>query len=175
MRRTIFIICLILLATMIARTQDITDEDRRGFDELAAINIDVDGDGKPDTIQPRTYKTNASRAKGKKLKKTGIRHWIAFDIVTSKGARIAEFFKYNYGSDESAYWVYALKSAGDVDKDGKTDLVFYSGDDTSDETIILANRTNRFIVIRRKKETGDDWIREAAKKNGKTKKIAPPR
>lgn len=167
MRRTIFIICLILLASALARAQDITDEDRRGFDELAAIYIDVDGDGELDAIQPRTYKINARRAKGKKPKKTGIRHWIAFDLATSKGVRITEFFKYNYGSDESAYWVYALKAAGDFDKDGKTDLVFYSGDDTSDETIILANRTNRFIVMRRKKETGDDWIREAAEKKGK--------
>jgi hypothetical protein len=38
----------------------------------------------------------------------------------------------------------------DVNKDGLIDLVFYSGDDTSDETIILLNKADRFIVDSRK-------------------------
>jgi hypothetical protein len=146
-----------LTAAAVLKTQSITDEDRRGFEDLTPIKIDVDRDGKPDTIQPRTYKITARRAKGKKLKKSDVRHWIAFDLSTSKGLRIPSFFKYNYGSDEAGYWVYALKSAGDVNKDGNTDLIFYSGDDTSDETVILANKINRFTVYTRKTTTGDDW------------------
>jgi hypothetical protein len=76
--------------------------------------------------------------------------------VTSGGRRINSFFRYQYGDGESDYWVYALISAGDINHDGKTDLVFYSGDDTSDETITLLNRGNRFIVHQRKR-TNDDY------------------
>ncbi|MDQ3799746.1 MAG: hypothetical protein M3384_09860 [Acidobacteriota bacterium] len=160
MKRTIFIICLILTAAVaVARAQDINDADKRGFDDLSPIKIDVDGDRQPDTIQPRTFKTTPRRVKGKRPGKSDVKHWIAFDLTTSKGLRIPAFFKYNYGTDESVYWVYVLSSAGDVDKDGKTDLVFYAGDDTSDETIILANRTNRFVVIKRKTADADDWLR----------------
>ncbi len=60
------------------------------------------------------------------------------------------FFRYQYGSGEADYWVYALVSAGDINGDGKRDLIFYSGDDSSDETITLINRGNRFIVHKRK-------------------------
>ena len=157
MRRAIFIICLILTSAAVVKTQDITDADRRRFEELAPIRIDVDRDGKPDVIQPRIYKITARRAKGKKPEKSDVRHWIAFDLSTSKGLRIPSFFKYNYGTDEAVHWVYALKSAGDVNRDGNTDLIFYSGDDTSDETVVLANKINRFIVFKRKTTTGDDW------------------
>lgn len=151
--------CLILTAAVaFARAQDIDDADKRSFEELAPIKIDVDGDRQPDTIQPRVFKTVSRRAHGKKPRKSDVKHWITFDLTTSKGLRIPSFFKYNYGTDEAVYWVYVLKSAGDVNKDGRTDLVFYAGDDTSDETVTLANRVNRFLVIKRKTATADDRL-----------------
>lgn len=150
---------MILLTVLVIKSQEVTDKDRRGFDDLEQIKIDVDGDDKPDIIQPRTFKVISRRVKGKPTEKRDIQNWIAFDLTTSRGRRIKSFFKYNYGTAEQggSYWVYALKAGGDINKDGKMDLVFYSGDDTTDETIILANTGNRFVIYKRKETTNDDW------------------
>jgi hypothetical protein len=62
------------------------------------------------------------------------------------------------GSSEASYWVYALISGGDINGDGRTDLVFYSGDDESDETVTLINRGDRFLVNSRKHHNElDNW------------------
>ena len=142
------------------QAQTITDADRRGFDDLSQIKIDVDRDGKPDTIQPRTYQTTIKRnGKGKHLRKQDTQNWIAFDLITSKGRKINSFFKYNYGTAEQggSYWVYALVPAGDINRDKKTDLIFHSGDDTSDDTITLISKGDRFIVHKKKHTTNDEW------------------
>ena len=141
------------------KAQTITDADRKGFDELSQIKIDVDGDGKLDTIQPRTYQTKKRVPKWKYLRKRDIKNWITFDLITAKGSKTNSFFKYNYGTAEQggSYWVYALVPAGDINRDKRTDLLFYSGDDTSDETITLISKGNRFIVHKRKHTTSDDW------------------
>lgn len=142
--------------------QMVNDDDKRSFDALHPIFIDVDGDGTPDKIQPRTYQT-CRRHKGKRLLKSHIRNWITFDLATTRGRSIKSFFTYNYGTAEQAgsYWVYALIPAGDINGDGLTDLIFYSGDDTSDETVTLINHRNRFFVRSKKVSDADDWIRES--------------
>ena len=130
----------------------VQDSDRRGFDERNSFTLDVDGDGKPDTITPRTYTVKTNRKiSGKTKSKAREIHWIAFDLKTSKGRVINSFFKYNYGTDEADYWVYAFVPCR-INSDGRTDLLFYSGDDTSDETIILENRRSIFKVRSRKTE-----------------------
>jgi hypothetical protein len=149
--RTILTLCLFLLASYFVEAQTISDDVKRSFDELEAIKIDIDGDRKADTIQPRVYALVPECAKGKRLRFSDIQHWIALDLTLATGRRIPSFFKYQYGTDESSYWVYAVISAGDINRDGRTDLVFYSGDDTSDETITLISKGNRFIVSSRKR------------------------
>lgn len=119
-----------------ADCRPIEDRDRRSFDQGSVIRIDVDGDGMLDTIIPRIYKVRRTR-------------WISFDLKTSSDHVLKSFFKYKYGTGKSAYWVYALVPCN-INKDGRTDLVFYSGDDTSSETVNLVNRANGFKVQSRK-------------------------
>ncbi len=128
----------------------VEDSDRRGFDERESFILDLDGDGEPDTITPRTYAVKINRkVSGKNNAREN--HWIAFDLKTSKGRVVKPFFKYNYGTDEADYWVYAFVPCR-INRSGRTDLLFYSGDDTSDETIILENKGNIFKVRSRKTE-----------------------
>jgi hypothetical protein len=147
--------CSLLSLTRSADCRIIEDRDRRSFDERSPIFIDVHGDGKPDRIWPRLY---AVRAKRKPLdnarQKAKETHWITFDLKTSKGKVAHSFFRYEYGTEEADYWVYALVPC-DINKDGRPDLVFYSRDDTSDETIILLNKGGRFIVHSRKVSEGE--------------------
>lgn len=138
--------CTLLSVTSSADCLRIEDRDRRSFDELNAITADVDGDGKPDIITPRTYSVRVGRkVTGNTRAKVQEAHWITFDLKTSRGRVLKSFFKYQYGTDEADYWVYAVVPC-DVNKDGRVDLVFYSGDDTSAETVILLNKDGRFRV-----------------------------
>ena len=157
--KTILTLCLFLLTGSFVEAQTISDDVKRSFAELEPIKIDVDGDRKADTIQPRVYALVPGCAKGKPVKFSDIQHWIAFDLTLATGREIPSFFKYQFGTDESSYWVYAVTSAGDINVDGRTDLVFYSGDDTSDETVTLINQGNRFIVRSRKR--GDDGQKDS--------------
>ena len=149
--RATLTLCLFFLTGSFVHAQTISDDVKRSFDELDPIKIDVDGDHNVDTIQPRVYALVPGCRKGKPIKFDEIQHWISFDLTLATGRRIPSFFKYQYGTDQSSYWVYALVSADDLNADGKTGLVFYSGDDTSDETVTLINKGSRFIVRSRKR------------------------
>ena len=127
----------------------IDNSDKRGFQgDLDPIVMDIDGDGKPDTITPRLVVTHY-RDKKSKLHQS---EWIVFDLKTSRGRIARSFFKYHYGTDKVDYWAWALVPCK-ANKDGRRDLVFYSGDDTSDETIVISNQQNGFRVISRKRST----------------------
>jgi hypothetical protein len=133
----------------------VRDSDRRPFSERDSFTLDVDGDGRPDTITARTYAVKATR-KGPGGDTPGARetHWISFDLKASGGPALRSFFRYDYGTDEADYWVYALIPCS-LDGDGRPDLLFYSGDDTTDETVILVNRGSAFKVHSRKVEGPD--------------------
>jgi hypothetical protein len=164
-RRSLFYLLLILVVASQLNAQGrssqlrdcrklvgVDDSDRRSFDGRDPIQIDVDGDGESDTITPRAYAVKLNRkASGKSKAKPRELHWISFDLRTSKGHTINSFFKYNYGTDEADYWVYAIVPCR-VNRDGRTDLFFYSGDDTSEEMIILVNRGSVFKIFSRKQE-----------------------
>jgi hypothetical protein len=72
--------------------------------------------------------------------------WITFDLRFATGGKRASFFTYRYGDDRADYWVWALKPAGDLNSDGRLDLLFYSGDDTTDETVLLLQGATRFTA-----------------------------
>jgi hypothetical protein len=128
----------------------IDDRDRRGFDNVTPILLDVDGDGKPDEITPRIYSGTTIRRRDAKNRKAYVSHWITFDLRATAGRRQRSFFKYQYGTGMADYWVYALVPC-DINKDGRMDLIFYSGDDTSAETVVLINKESGFKVLSRKR------------------------
>ena len=144
------LVCSLLILTVPADCRNITDQDRRPFDDLRPITFDADGDDNLDIITPRTYTVKAGGAPSAKLRRRAREsHWITFDLRTGRGRVLNSFFRYEYGTDEADYWVYALVPC-DVNNDGRVDLVFYSGDDTSDETVILLNTGKTFKVHSRK-------------------------
>src|SRR5262245_40974557 len=106
--RLLLILFLSFFIAQIAEAQTIPDEVKRSFDELKPIKLDVDGDRRLDTIQPRTYALIDECAKGKPIKFEAIKHWIAFDLTLATGRRIPSFFKYQYGNGVADYWVYAF-------------------------------------------------------------------
>jgi hypothetical protein len=112
----------------------------------------VDGDAEPDTITPRIYtvKTNQKISDGTKLKALDL-HWIAFDLKPSKGRALNSFFKYHYGNNVDDYYVFAFVPCT-INRDQKPDLLFYAGDDTGHEEVILVNRGNVFKIYSRKEE-----------------------
>ena len=75
MKQIVLTFFFLLSVAVVANSQNITDEDRRGFDDLTPIKIDVDGDGIADTIQPRIYQITAKPGiKGKRLRKRDIQN-----------------------------------------------------------------------------------------------------
>lgn len=150
------LLCSLLGPAPVADCREVTDADRRAFEDRSAITLDVDGDGRPDTIKPRVYKVKARRkSSGRARRKTVEVDWLAFDLATSRGRSLKSFFKYDYGEDGVGYWVWALVPC-DFNRDGRVDLKFYTGDDTSDETVILLNTGRGFKVHSRKVEVYSD-------------------
>lgn len=148
----IFAIILFSAISVLAQNETISCQNRIVDDSEkrdyvgGSFSPDVDGDGKADTITAKTYTVKVSKNAKAKIKEA---HWISFDLKTSKGKMLKSFFKYKYGDNRADYWIYALIPCSS-DKDGKTDLLFYAGDDTSDETIILRNIGTSFKVVSRK-------------------------
>ena len=134
------------------RKIEVRDSERRAFNELKPFTLDVDGDGEPDTITPRTYtvKTKRKIFNGDEWKPYE-QHWIIFYIKTGKGRALNSFFKYHYGNNVDDYYVFAFVPCT-INRDGKPDLLFYAGDDVDSETIILVNRDNVFKIHSRKVE-----------------------
>lgn len=137
----------LLLSVPQSKCPTADDSVKRSFnDDLDPIVMDIDGDGKPDTITPRLVVTHY-RDKRSKLHQS---EWIVFDLKTSRGRIARSFFKYHYGTDKVDYWVWALVPCKAKNR-SRPDLVFYSGDDTSDETIVILNQGSRLRVWSRKR------------------------
>ena len=119
----------ILLSALLVTTRPskcsvaVSDEIKRSYDDLTPVSFDVDGDGKLDRIIPRTYVGPPTRTlHGEDKAREKESHWIAFD-----------------------HWIYALVPCR-ANKDRRTDLIFYAGDDTSSDTVIFMNTGNGFVI-----------------------------
>jgi hypothetical protein len=123
----------------------VSDEIKRPYDDLTPVLLDVDADGKLDRIVPRTYVGPPTRMQhGEDKTREKESHWIAVDLKLANKPR-KTFFRFNYGSDWADYWIYALVPCR-ANKDRRTDLIFYAGDDTSSDTVIFMNTVNGFVI-----------------------------
>jgi len=77
-------------------------------------------------------------------RRLGFVHWISFDLIKAHPHSRQLLFEYRFGDERADYWIWALIPAGDLDGNGQLDLVFYSGDDTTDETVILLQKGSSF-------------------------------
>ena len=135
----------------IVNGQNITDKDRRSFTVQKPIWLDINGDGRLDKITPRIYVTR--RKIWGRRKRSFVQteqHWITFDLQSSDGRKTPNIIRYQYGTEQSDYWAYALVNAGDLNKDGKKDLLFYAGDDTSEERVFYLNQSGAFKLYKRR-------------------------
>src|SRR5436305_12302166 len=97
----LILVWLLLSITPSKGCREIEDSDKRGFRDLSTIIVDVDGDGKPDTIAPRTYAVRINRKPhGKARRKPRETNWITYDLKTSNDRVHRSFFKYEYGKDK---------------------------------------------------------------------------
>ena len=143
----LLLISILIFSCLAVTAQRFDGKDSRGYDDLRPIYFDLDGDRKADTIKPRTYRTRRGRVRV---------NWITFDAQLSSGHKLKNFFRYEYGKDDVNYWVYALRQIRDVNNDRKKDLLFYAGDDTGDETVIIVSKGNKYRVkSRRTTDSGD--------------------
>jgi hypothetical protein len=102
------------------------------------INEDIDNNGKPDRIiasyfirpvlVPK-YGSNACQTLSGKF----VRYTLYSDGQKS-GKVILE---QSYGTSLASYWIHKLTLDKDLDGDGRKELLFYMGDDTSQESIYL--------------------------------------
>ena len=101
---------------------------RRSFTELDPIT--VVSEGVPWQVEPRTY----SQKDGDR----GETHWVALTLRRPGSTEEQPFFKYRYGDESAQYWVYVLHVC-DSNADGRQDLTFYAGDDTTDVRVEFVN------------------------------------
>lgn len=120
----------------------IQDSDKHPF-ESTTLQMDIDGDGREDEVFVRVTSRSPDSC-GLPEGRTTAR-WISFEYQPASGPGRSPIYEICFGSEESSYWVWALKPWGDVDDDGKVDLYYYHGDDTSDEEVLLLRE-------------GDTWI-----------------
>ena len=119
---------------------EVADADKRPYDDLTPIPIQLGPGGPVASVIPRVYVTCSPKRGKQPARET---HWIAFDLKRGDGSVRKSFFRFNYGDNVADYWVYALVPC-DVNQDGRIDLVFYAGDDTGDDIVVLLNRNGRF-------------------------------
>jgi hypothetical protein len=136
MRRTVATLALATALGIQASAQD--DPNQRDYGEAKAFAFDLDANGTPDRLQPRTFAKRAGRIE---------KHFVAFDWHPDGGAKRATILEYEYGTSEADYWGYTLKDAGDLDGDGRRDLLFSTGDDASFEDVVLLNRSEGFLAV----------------------------
>jgi hypothetical protein len=73
--------------------------------------------------------------------------FVKFELVDGKSGKRSTMFEQNIGTNLATYWVYDIREVRHINQDGSVDLVFYAGDDTSDETVLLLRKQDHYKAI----------------------------
>lgn len=124
---------------------DLSPKRARSFDDDSPIRIDVDRDGRTDTLQPRILRLRRRFIPGARRYPGGdVERFIAFSLETASGRSIATLLQYRFGTENGGYRSYVLGPVGDADGDGRGDLAFHVGGGLPEEAVVLLDRGERF-------------------------------
>lgn len=87
-------------------------------------------------------KTCPGRPSGNKITKEV---WVNFQLV--RDGKRSTLFEHNIGNNLATYWVHHISEVRHLNNDGNVDLVFYQGDDTSDETVLLLMKSDHVKAV----------------------------
>lgn len=74
-------------------------------------------------------------------------------------AKRSAMFEYKIGNNLSNYWVHDIQEVRYLDRDGSLDFVFYAGDDTSSETVLLLMKPSQVKAVYAGVRDLDRWSR----------------
>lgn len=110
---------------------------------------DLNANSKLDRIIEVKYKKPAKllsyTSKGKYEIRNG--HFIKYILYVDNLKRGKVIFDYLIGDDEAQYWQYRIDKTVDLNKDGLKDLIFYAGDDTTEEYVYLLQKSSHFKAV----------------------------
>jgi hypothetical protein len=113
------------------------------------LKVDINGNGKLDRVVATYFSRPVLVIDDFKANtcKTTSGKFVRYTMYTDGQKKGRVIFEENYGSTIASYWVHQLEIGKDLNRDGRTDLVFYMGDDTSDETTYLLQKPEGFKAI----------------------------
>jgi hypothetical protein len=149
MKRSISIATTIALATLLGVAAQAQTERSRVKPPELHVMMDLDGDPELEQVFKSTVERPVpknqvcpGRAWSDKVK-TDV--FAKFDLVDGKER--STLFEYKIGTNLATYWVYKIREVRHINRDGFVDLVFYTGDDTSDETVLLLRKKDHYKAI----------------------------
>jgi len=109
---------------------------------------DLNGNGKREHIVTVNYKKPASLLSSNNTAcETRTGYFAKFVLYRDGQKRGMTIFDYSIGDDEAVYWQYRIDKAIDLNRDGKKDLIFYAGDDTTEEYVFLIQKASYFKAV----------------------------
>jgi hypothetical protein len=138
MIRKTFLLVVIGLSACVTTDPCHAPWERRSFDDLEPIV--VSSSGMAWNVVPKTYARPTGEGNST--------HWISLTLKPAGSEAGETFFDFQYGDDVATYWVYALRVC-DLNADGRDDLMFYAGDDTSDVRVEFTNTGSTLAETKR--------------------------
>jgi len=137
MRKSLFFLFLFLSLNVFAQREENT------------FVADINGNGKRDRILKSLYEKPTFLPSYSEDNKCEERngHFVKFVLYLDSQKRGIKIFDYLIGDNESQYWQYRIDKTVDLNKDGVKDLIFYAGDDTTQEYVFLIQKRNHFKAV----------------------------